>query len=543
MPSSASRAIRKPLPFVSTACLVLLALPTASSAQSGAQNTRVSMTDTLTLEYRGNNQNGLDGDDSYGALLNRLNLNGNAGNLATAVRIDSFAFENANDLYRSTAQLERINIRYRVGQLRFEVGDFYQQLGRGAVLSMRKIDEQGLDVALRGGWIAHEADTHRALVFAGRSNPVNIDAVTQRYVEPTQDVLAGGELLVTAVDGFEFGVMGLYAEPGDTDWDDQFDIAMALPAGPLRDRALQNLDAIPRRDHGETVGASFSMPSAVDWLALYAEGAWQSRTILGEEQNGSTIYGTADLRFDDYNLLLEGIRVDTMSVLASNNNVTTQPFLYFAPPSLERFDQEVLIFDHYQGGRVRAERYISALDLSLNVNGMVRYTNPGEDNELRQVHGYAGYELYYQNGLSRLVMNGGYRDETSTRGEDAQFKTLRHFDVDWLQSISGPWSLHVQSFNEFRTLGDDPYQRGSTLFGLERASTGALTFEFGYDTTNETEGVTNFFYAGILQWFIDDRFTLQATGGTQRGGIKCINGICRNYPGFAGGSLVLITRL
>ncbi|MFT6399266.1 MAG: hypothetical protein ACJAYU_004031, partial [Bradymonadia bacterium] len=33
-----------------------------------------------------------------------------------------------------------------------------------------------------------------------------------------------------------------------------------------------------------------------------------------------------------------------------------------------------------------------------------------------------------------------------------------------------------------------------------------------------------------------------ATVGTQRGGIKCINGVCREYPAFAGGQLVAVGR-
>ena len=42
---------------------------------------------------------------------------------------------------------------------------------------------------------------------------------------------------------------------------------------------------------------------------------------------------------------------------------------------------------------------------------------------------------------------------------------------------------------------------------------------------------------------IMDELDLTATVGTQRGGIKCISGVCREFPAFAGGRIEVVGRL
>jgi hypothetical protein len=521
------------LRFAGAAALLAL-LPNAAWAQSS--NTRVSVTDTLQIEYRGDNRNTSTIDDNYGALINRLNLTGNAGNLASAIRVDSFGFQGADpQAYRNQARLERVNVRYGVGDFTLEFGDFYRQLGRGIVLSLRKVDEAGLDVSLQGGSVQYASDIQEIEVFVGRTNTSNIDAITQRYLDDVGDVLLGFDYALLAIAGAEAHVFGTYAEPEFSRFDES--------GSALQDLLLDREGESVRRDHAETGGISVELPAVTHWLSVYAEADYQTRDELNESTEGNAQYGTVDLHFGDNTILLEGTRISNMQQLASRNSVLGTPFLYATPPSLERFDQEVLNLNDYQGGRVRVERYFAGPDLSANANFMVRQTDPGADQTTRQLHGYAGFEWYYQDAQSRLVINGGYRTEDQTEVVEAElFKSLRHFDVDWLQHLGGVYALHLQSFNEFRTLSGDPFQRGSTLLGLERAGTGALSFEYGYDTTSGVEGTANFFYAGILQVILNSHFTLQSTVGTQRGGIKCINGICRNYPGFAGGSVVLISR-
>lgn len=60
---------------------------------------------------------------------------------------------------------------------------------------------------------------------------------------------------------------------------------------------------------------------------------------------------------------------------------------------------------------------------------------------------------------------------------------------------------------------------------------------------NRSIRVRKFFFAGIIAREVIDALKISATIGTQRGGIKCISGVCREYPAFARGRLEIFGRL
>ena len=63
------------------------------------------------------------------------------------------------------------------------------------------------------------------------------------------------------------------------------------------------------------------------------------------------------------------------------------------------------------------------------------------------------------------------------------------------------------------------------------------------DPRKDSSGqVSTTFFAGILALELEDSLQLSITAGTQRGGIKCINGVCRDFPEFAGGRAILVGR-
>ena len=49
-------------------------------------------------------------------------------------------------------------------------------------------------------------------------------------------------------------------------------------------------------------------------------------------------------------------------------------------------------------------------------------------------------------------------------------------------------------------------------------------------------------WAGIIAWEATDDITVRATAGTQRGGLKCVAGVCRIYPAFAGVKTEVVGR-
>ncbi|MBN1946034.1 MAG: hypothetical protein JW797_10180 [Bradymonadales bacterium] len=494
--------------------LAILLCSAMAAGQQGATN--LAVTDTATGEYRGDNANGVEEDDEYGVLINRFNLQGNAGEISTGLRVDTtYFFSTPGDAYQDDiARLERLTAIFRPSDWTILAGDYFLQLGRGIALSLRKVDEMGLDVAIRGGQLQYSGRDHRAMLFAGLTNPANMDAISQTFVEDADDLLAGLSYEFRGLSFANIELFGVYLEP--------------------EERVLEE-----ERDYTVSGGLSWNMPTLADWLAIYLEGDVQHRSLAGLGEQGYAGYLTADLTFQDTLLLIEGLYLDRFEQRGSRNTALGVRYDYNQAPTLERIDQEVIENRDVIGGHLRIEQYLPTVELTLYLDGMIRVNHPGEASELRQIHGFGGFELTYQQGASRLAASGGWRDESQDTG---QVKSMIHAELDYLQSLTRRWSLHLTSSNEFRTLTGERFERGTTLAGFERAGLGAVTFEFGYDTQNRSEGVRNFFYAGILTWQIAERFRLRALGGTQRGGIKCIAGVCRDFPEFAGARLELVSR-
>ncbi len=504
--------------FLAAALAVaFVAVPGRTQAQD--DDTSVSVTNTLQLEYRVDNKNKSDVDDDYGTILNRLNLSGNSGGISTQLRIDTTGFvfqpDEAGDAYQDDTRIERLTVQYDLDTWQLIGGDFYQQLGRGFALSIRKVDEVGLDVAIRGGKAQFDKGEHEGTLFAGESNPGNTDSVTQFFLEDPRDIFAGGAYKFSGFDDVTVGAHALYFQPRER-----------LLPGEGRDKTL--------------VGGLTATWDGVDWLSLYVEGDVQQRELASIVEEGYAGYTQVDMNFGDLTLLAEGMYTDAFELKGSTNTSVGANFSYNQSPTLERFDQEVLSNRSVKGGRLRAEYYIDSASTSVYVNGMFRRNQIGEDTDaLDQVHAYGGIEASLQDGDARLNASGGWRDESQA---DTDVKSMVHGEVDYVQPVGGGYALHIADTTEFRTFEDEDYLRGSTFLGMEKSGLGSFTLEFGYDTQNHSSEVRNIFWAGILGWEVTDDITLRATGGTQRGGLKCVAGVCRIFPAFAGVKTELVGR-
>lgn len=514
---------------VRTARCLLMGAVLLTSAPVGAQDTAVRLDDAFLAEWRDDNHNRRDDDDHYGLILNRLDVNGAAGDMTAHARVDTVKLIDApTDSYRDFATLERLTVRYGLGELALTAGDFHRQLGRGIALSVRKVDDLGLDVALRGGRVAWAPEAGELDVFVGRTNSVNLDAVSQHYTEDPEDVVVGSSATVVALDPATLSVWG---------------VQITNAFRPVPDQEFP--------DRSNTAGGSVELTDLGEVLTLYIEYDVQSVRDTDTVTTGQAVYSAVDAYLGDWSLLVEGLWLDEFRQQGSPNTALGSDFDYNQPPTLERIDQEVLNTTHVAGGRARLERSFLDGDLTAHVNGLYKLTDPGECAQVRQLHGFTGFEWLYQEGASRLSWSGGYRDESTdpvasdcagATPDTRSIKTIAHAEIDWVQSISGPWSVHLTSNNELRTLEERDYRRGSTLLGVDVAQRGALTFEYGFDTQNQAPGVRNHFLAGIAAWHAIDWLTVRAVAGTQRGGIKCIAGVCRDFPEFAGARLELFGR-
>lgn len=484
---------------------------------------------TLTMQYRPDNANGQPLDDDYAVAINRLNLLPTWGDLRGNFRIDTFGFWSPPEResggpspFQNTARIERATVDYSLGDWTLTAGDVYLQLGRGIMLYLRKESEVAVDTSLRGGQVAWQGDDHTAILFGGQVNPANLDPVSQFFIEDTKDTLVGGSYEYSGLDLATLGGYGLYMEPTE----------------PILEGEL---------DFTRGGGAYADVYGLADWLALYMEGNFQERALAGVGERAWAGYGTANVFVGDTTFLLEGTKLSGFEMRGSPNTALNNRFLYNRAPTLERIDQEVLNTRDVHGGRLRVDHLFPDLDLQIYGNVMLRFTDPGEPNEVEQLHTFGGTQFKYDDGSGRLNLSGGWRDETLLDG--SRLKSMIHFETDWLQPLWPRYALHIASLTELRTLASDEpdtpdqeYNRGSIFAGLEIADMGSFTFEYGFDNQDPSPEVAKHFLAGIVAYSIDEDLDLRATAGTQRGGLKCVAGVCRIFPAFAGTDISLIGR-
>ncbi len=493
-----------------TKAAFLLLLPATAAAQDAAFR----FDERLTLEARGDNGNRHDDDDDYGAVIQRLTLSGDADRLSVGTDVDFDAFVNApSDAFENDVRLERVRIAYAADAWKLELWDFHRQLGRGIILSLRKVDELGEDVTLRGGDISLTLEDHEADFFAGRTNASNLDAVSRQHLDDPEDLIVGGSYAFRGLSSLTVGVHGLHV------------------------RVNESLVPEAGQDHSAALGGFVETPALGDVLALYVEVDWQGRHVAGNGTQAKAAYATVDVALGPVSLLAEGLLLDDFFVRGSPNTALRKPFDYAAPPTLERIDQEVIDNTNTRGGRLKASLALFGGDLVLYGNGMRRQNDPDTDAQLDQTHVYAGFESTW--GAGRLNASGGFRREEQG-GE--QVKAMTHAEGDWLQPVGAGYAVHLAVNHEWRTLETNDYLRGTSLLGVEKGGLGSVTAELGYDTQDDADEVRQVFVAGHVSWEVSRVLTLRALGGSQRGGLKCVAGVCRDFPAFTGGRLEVLAR-
>jgi len=71
-----------------------------------------------------------------------------------------------------------------------------------------------------------------------------------------------------------------------------------------------------------------------------------------------------------------------------------------------------------------------------------------------------------------------------------------------------------------------------------------LIFTLGYEwSTRPSTKVNEHFFNGSVQWNFTTASSLRLFAGGTRGGLRCISGVCREFPPFIGALLELVVRL
>lgn len=529
--------------------------------------TTFSLTSTSVLQYRFDNFNANMFDDNFFAFWERLEVAMQGEALRLTARIDAFLPLATSDcpdelselcFLKADLRLERLTAHYEADGYSVDIGDSYAVLGRGMGLSLRRVDQLGIDVSLRGGHIAYKGKSLYFRALAGSLNPQNLDPQTLRIIENPEDRLRGS----------------LFSNPERHDWVVGAEAGGFLPGQSFK-MGLHALhvwfapnEATRRRAQVTVGGTHISAPSLADGkLALYAEFDLMDRSIqtfidgeLGEASGGDTgraLYANAQLQAGNGTFLLE--LKDYRNFLVADSPLTGEAWrIYGSAPPLESDYERFRSIHNSRGGRLQYDYGFLPGPWGISAAALV-YAH-AEDPDVDPFDG-----ILVTQGMAKVqrindsVDSFGwsfdaqvrYRRESYLKDPDAA-GVLQSGDLDWqvvhlgleLGFAFGKHSLELSAYHRFeRRYSFDyvNYVRGSSSLTWSFAGKFRISPVLNWNTEKID---TPSLYPGIeARWdFIPGSF-LRIFGGRTPGGRICSGGVCRDVPEFEGILGEVVVRL
>lgn len=622
-------------PSLTTSASLLVALCISAPAralepvQIGDEALQLDVTAASSLIYNADNRNDEANvvttrtDDEWGWWYNRLNVQGTYGKFQLGLRLDTAYFytspnpvqigldmvetrrvspdappeSNAayfrrqvfaagtelSNRYISWTYPAKYYVGYTTRDVEVTVGDFYAQLGRGMVLSVRKLDELSSDTTVRGARVTARIDPAdgwriKLTGLGGEMNPLRIDEASGRYIGVDSSVTPGFLALTEA--GMPRTVETDYVpDPEPTYAPDSVvagqievgtsDVKLGTQAAYFRREAALNPDVVRTADTVLNGSQSVSIPDIAGKANAYVEVALQKLEHSGAPETdleGHAVYGSFGFIEHPFSLLLEGKHYRRFYPVQANVDLSrSREFSlvqYSAAPTTEAFwiDTEFENFNTcVTGGRAKA-------DLHLDRDASVflwagRYFTWAEsvanerceiaDENLNRVWDFAsGTEITSQGRKSRAAVTVGARiDETDRLITDARgaethtFYQENYIRYDIVRWIDGPWSVQFQGWHRKRrqTFGgpQDVFYQGQHLTALQWAPKLSIATGVEFDTDPNTPTM---YYNAQVRWNFSSATNASIFVGQRRGALRCVSGVCRVFPPFEGARLDVTAR-
>lgn len=563
-------------------------------------------------------------DQGYFVFLNRLNSTLGWRKLTLGLRLDSsfYAFRPEDRDYPD-AQLKRnaivdgstryrdryvyigkLWLSYKTEEIEATAGDSYVQFGRGLVLSLRKVDELGIDTTLFGGKVTFQKDPFALTLIAGVTNPTRIDEPTGRAmflskrvpaaggfqpIEPTpifgSDRIVGAQIQagrglpvttsthairLTKCAPYRYDAQGRVIE-------DPLDVPFGTCEESATDTWLSslpgNISPILRARETINAGQSIEVPSLWGHGNLYVEAAVQRRqpeTPTDAHTQGNAIYGalvstagpitnTLEVKsYRNFYPLAAGVNVSKASAFAN--------LAYSAPPTAEPIISDVM-FGYYNtcvtGGRDRFDYRFTPTFLAYGTFGyaVTRSEVPGgtcdrigrstADDPTGSTNyvtdASAGIEMRFDDDRSIAFFNVTGRHDVKETGDPYYREIAGQYSIT--KYIGGPFSFELAGRHRYRiqerenirgnSFDGEPWWQGEHQNALKIAPKWVIS-----------QGVEYTSYIGLPTYYVNGgvvyRFTpesnLRVYAGQNRGGLRCVSGICRNFPAFSGARIELTLR-
>ncbi|MSP62394.1 MAG: hypothetical protein EXR72_19080 [Myxococcales bacterium] len=564
--------------LLSSLAVTVATRPVASAVEFkiGGQPLRLDVTESLFLNAHLDPGNGEPSQANYGELLSRLNVQLAWRRFLVGLRYDLAAYVHTpavtcdpatgrkceksdvvpSDLYivnfprfRQTYYdpkkfLEKMFLSYSGRSFDFTVGDFYVNFGRGLVLSIRKVDELGVDTTLLGGKFAvHEGDFSLTGAL-GWTNIQNLDESTAAYTNDPYDFIAGVRADYRAADKV---ILGMHFAGGVPSLQCAVDAPRSTPDGqPVKPHLLgADRPSCPAHQDNsyQRYGITFDAPRLTPWMSLYAEYAHADDQLEGKQRTGDALYGAATAFHGRFNWLLETKVYRNYQPWHS----TIDPFgslVYMQAPTLERVQTQINNNTDLQAARVRLDARVNgALTLYGSVEAARSHPHEGLTNSL--VDSYVGAQVRWNEGRSQFFPLAGFRYEHDDTG-NALYEQLVALEFTATQALPGGFSIEAAGLLWLRdkpgTSADD-WREGNLYVSLKWAPRFILAAGYEWTTVEGERLNRHNFFNGSIQWNITSGTSIRLFGGGQRPGLKCISGVCRVFPSFEGAKLEVVVRL
>jgi hypothetical protein len=501
----------------------------AAEPASGITFPPVNLTATMTA--------GVHTDQDYGELFGRLNASTVMGPWQLALRLDTATFIAPSsppsvDRYVDRYALEKASLGWTWRSLQVTAGDSYVSFGRGLALSLRKVDELGIDTTLRGAKVAiHEGELGATLVV-GYANINNVDEATGTSVDDPYDLVGGLQAQMRLADRWNLGAHG--------------------SAIAFRD-ALGLVERDPYTDRSFQFGVTLDAPRLGDRFGFYLEGMAQAASIgpAPEQPLGFGLYGTATAYLGQATLLFEGKAYGALTPLDPDLDAPFDIVAYNSPPTVERVLQEI---ENPQrdiaGGRLRLDWSLSPALLAHVSYGLFRDWHGYADPYALDIRPgtiqdpYAGVEARWDDARSWAIAGGGWR-VVVVDGSGAIVRRDGHVELDVAQTLDQRWSLTLHVAHQERKKHESPlldheFREGTISAGFRLRPW--ITVAGGYDYTTEPTQLERDYFHGNFSWDITPSSSLRLFVGSARGGLRCVSGVCRLVPPFEGVKLVATLR-
>jgi hypothetical protein len=569
----------------------------------------------------------LPSDGGWGQWLNRLNVQINWKKWTLGMRLDSVAywdrpsdcpmgtpfnecvsrFTDYSSRWHDSIYPAKLWLTYQASGIEVTLGDAYVQLGRGMVLSMRKIDDLGIDNTIRGAKIQIQKDPFGVTLVAGLANPSRVDEASGRtlFLPTTADPAKPWQVNSQSRGPVpQFGSDRIFAAEIQAGRGSPLVLATQLmhltrcapyhydmrgqitaDVGFLNDFGLESsCNSLPPPQTGDVekwldkvssgirqapevaiVGQSLELPHLGKYGNIYLGGVMMHRheqpSVATPNPNGNGLYfsysGTIGPITNTFEV--KSYRnYDPVFGSVNSNSAEYQNIAYTAPPTTEVITQDAM-FGNYNscvdGGRLRTDVRVnkkvlvwaqgiyahtkSEQSAQCDASGKI-LTTPGQnENSLQDdvIDATAGIQWDFDKSRSYVYAQAGGRGDWKRDGAPYYRESQTRYTISkWL---GGPFSLEFAGVHRIRweeaqnvRMGDaHTWLEGENYTALKIAPKWVLSQGFEYLTRI---GFPTYYVNGSLTYKFSDRSNIKILAGQQRGGLRCVNGVCRIFPAFEG---------